>query len=73
MYICTFLNYDYSWEGDIIKDVENIKIKLNFLEYRPETATLISPDFEDKQLLEIINSTITISKLHIWDVVVIQK
>jgi len=21
-------NYNYSWEGDIIKDVENIKIKL---------------------------------------------
>lgn len=67
------LNYDYSWEGDVIKDVENIKIKLNFLDDKPKTAVLISPDFEDKQLLEVINSTITVPKLHIWDIVVIDK
>ncbi|MBC8386733.1 MAG: beta-galactosidase trimerization domain-containing protein [Actinobacteria bacterium] len=67
------LNYDYSWEGDVIKDVENTKIKLNFLDDKPKTAVLISPDFEDKQLLEVINSTITVPKLHIWDIVVIDK
>jgi hypothetical protein len=67
------LNYNYLWEGDIIKDMENIKIELDLEDKVSEDCILISPDFEDEQVLKIVDSVITVPGLHIWDIVVLHK
>jgi hypothetical protein len=67
------LNYGYLWEGDVIKDLENIEIELNPGEKVLEDCVLISPDFKEEQVLKIEDSVITIPRLHIWDIVVLHK
>jgi hypothetical protein len=67
------LNYGYLWEGDVIKDLENIEIELNLGEKVSEDCVLISPDFKGEQVLKIEDSVIAIPELHIWDIIVLRK
>jgi hypothetical protein len=65
------LNYDYLWENDNIKSITNIKLKLDFLRNNPKYAVIISPDFEGEKSLDIVDYTIKVPELYIWDIIIV--
>jgi hypothetical protein len=65
------LNYDYLWENDNIKSITNIKLKLDFLKNNPKCAVIISPDFEGEKSLDIVDYTIKVPELYIWDIIIV--